>query len=325
MCEDKVVLKLDAFEKISSCPACKSNDVHDLGELDRRAYIEKTSIFIDVNGEYGLMKCERCGLVFRNYFTRPETERKLQSLWIDSSNRFRRWRSDKNSGSYRLKKIIDEFSREFLSSQRLKLVDLGIGEGDFLELFIADYDTYGFEKFPIKSVDYGSIVNSGIIFGDLEDEKSIPYAEEFHLVTALDIFEHLRFPEIAIKNIRSMLVDGGLLFIETGNIDCFAARATGLHRWWYVAILEHKIFWSPHTISAALESAGFRVIKVIKKAHKSGLHSRQKLVIKFLFHKAFPKFYVKTMKYLKGGYLQVPEFRMPWRDHFLVIAQKVEQ
>jgi len=156
-------------------------------------------------------------------------------------------------------------------------------------------------------------------------DRDIKYSEHFEIITAFDIFEHLRFPSTVIRNIHLMLVRGGFLFIETGNIDCFAARATGLHRWWYVAILEHKIFWSPHTISAALESAGFRVIKVIKKAHKSGLHSRQKLVIKFLFHKAFPKFYVKTMKYLKGGYLQVPEFRMPWRDHFLVIAQKVEQ
>ena len=324
MDSDIIYLRLDDFSEITACPLCSMRDHVHVGNLKKRTYVNGRLVIVDID-DFSLRKCRSCGLVFRNYVTRPETERKMQSLWFDESKKFHRWRSNRPSGNYRLRKIIDEFSRKIFPSERLRLLDVGVGEGDFIKIFEADYETYGLEKFPIDTVDYKSIVNSGMIFGDLEDSEGIAFTENFNIITALDIFEHLKLPKIAMKSIHSMLVKGGLLLIETGNIDCFVARSPGLHRWWYTAILEHKVFWSPNTISKALENERFRVIRIIRKAHKSGLVARQRLVVKFLFHKVSPKLYYNVLKSLNKNYQHEPELRIPWRDHFLVIAQKVEQ
>ncbi len=323
MCENKVVLKSNDFEKISFCPTCNSNNFIHLGELNRNVFINKKNVAINVDGNYGLTKCMRCGLVIRNYVTRPEAEKKIQSFWLDDSKKFRRWQSDRPSGHYRIKKLIDKSSQNIFPKEHLKLLDVGVGEGDFIKIFKNNYKTYGLEKFSIGNVNYKSIVNSGMIFGDLQDVHGLIFREKFEIITALDIFEHLRFPAIAMKNIYSMLTNSGLLFIETGNIDCLIARMLKPYKWWYTEILEHKIFWSPSTLPKAIENEGFKVLKIIKKAHKSRSILNIKPLIKFFLHKSSPTLYSNAMKYFKKYYLCEPQLRIPWQDHFLLIAQKL--
>ncbi len=314
---------LDDFDTISSCPLCLANDLEHIGNLKKKICVNRRLIIVDIDN-FSLNKCRGCGLVFRNYVTRQETERKIQSFWLDDLKKFRRWQSDRLSGYYRIKKLIDKFSQKIFLKEQLKLLDVGVGEGDFIKIFKNKYKTYGLEKLFINSVDYKSFVNSDMIFGDLQDVHGLTYNEKFEIITALDIFEHLRFPAIAMKNIYSMLTNGGLLFIETGNIDCLIAHMLKPYKWWYTEILEHKIFWSPSTLPKAIENEGFKVLKIIKKAHKSRSILNIKPLIKFVLHKASPTLYSNAMKYLKKDYLNEPQLRIPWRDHFLLIAQKLE-
>jgi 2-polyprenyl-3-methyl-5-hydroxy-6-metoxy-1,4-benzoquinol methylase len=314
---------IDDFDEISSCPLCLADDPEHIGNLKKKIFVNRRLIIVNIDN-FSLSKCKSCRLVYRNYVTRPETERKIQSFWLDDLKKFRRWRSGRTSGNYRIKRLIDEFSQKFFPKKRLKLLDVGVGEGDFIKIFKNNYKTYGLDKFSIDSVDYKSIVNSDMIFGDLQDVHGLTYNEKFEIITALDIFEHLRFPTVAMKNIYSMLTNGGLLFVETGNIDCLIAHMLKPYKWWYTEILEHKIFWSPSTLPKALENEGFKVLKIIKKIHKSRLILNQKPIIKFFLHKVSPTLYSQAMKYLKKDYLCEPQLRIPWRDHLLVIAQKLD-
>jgi len=316
-------LDIDDFEKISSCPLCSGTNFKYIGNLKNRIFINRRLIQIDVEN-FNLRRCKDCGLVYRNYVTLPETERKMQSFWLNDSGKFSHWHTRRLAGHYKIKKLIDELSRKVFSRDQLNLLDIGIGEGDFIKIFNKDYKTYGLEEYDIDSLDYSSLVNSDMIYGNLQNAFGLGYSENFEIITALDIFEHLRLPEVAIENIYSMLTKGGLLFIETGNIDCFIARTLKQNKWWYTEILEHKIFWTPTTLSKAIEKKGFKVLKVIKKLHKSRMILDQKPVIKFLLYKISPKLYVKLMRSINKDYLSEPQLRIPWRDHFFIIAQKPE-
>ena len=87
----------------------------------------------------------------------------------------------------------------------------------------------------------------------------------------MDIFEHLSKLDYTIKNLHSMLHPKGLLVIETGNISSLPSKLMGYYKWWYVSVLEHKIFWDVKTITSFLESNNFRLLLIKKKIHKGGI------------------------------------------------------
>ena len=316
-----LLLNSHYFHKVLSCPLCNSNQIDYIGSVNKHLNINDQLIKVDIDN-YGLMQCSFCSLVFRNYTTKPKTEEMLQGSWFDQGKKFNRWQATNISGYYRIKKFVDSYFKTHFPDQIGKLLDIGVGEGDFVSIFTKDYMTYGLEKYPIKGIDYKSVVNSKIIIDDLETINGIKSNEKFKVITVFDTFEHLKTPKTAIKNIFDILDNSGLLFLETGNIDCLIPRVLGRNKWWYVKILEHKIFWSINTLTNALKKEGFIILQVVPKAHKAGLFSTYKNFIKFIGYKICPQLYRTVLKIMNKNYKNKPRLRVPWADHFLLIAQK---
>lgn len=89
-----------------------------------------------------------------------------------------------------------------------------------------------------------------ILSSDELDEQQ----PRFDVITAIEVLEHTLDPIGELRRMRSLLRDGGLLFLTTGNAAPFAEK---LPRWSYVVPEIHVSFFEPKTLEFALTAAGF--------------------------------------------------------------------
>jgi 2-polyprenyl-3-methyl-5-hydroxy-6-metoxy-1,4-benzoquinol methylase len=78
-------------------------------------------------------------------------------------------------------------------------------------------------------------------------------------VVLLDVLEHFVNPLEALRRIRPLLDDEGLLTLSTINLDGLHARMRG-ERWpWFIR--PHLHYFTPATLDALLSKAGFRMVE----------------------------------------------------------------
>ena len=94
-------------------------------------------------------------------------------------------------------------------------------------------------------------------------ERGVPLIERdeltgrersFDVITAIEVIEHVVDPVAELRVMRSLLREGGLLFLTTGNAR---PHADDLASWSYVRPEIHVSFFEPGTLAKALERAGF--------------------------------------------------------------------
>jgi SAM-dependent methyltransferase len=76
----------------------------------------------------------------------------------------------------------------------------------------------------------------------------------FHVVTAIEVLEHLEDPLASLRRIRKLLKPGGLFFYTTGNA---APHRSRFLEWRYVYPEVHISFYEPRTLFQALTQTGF--------------------------------------------------------------------
>ncbi|MEA5471673.1 bifunctional glycosyltransferase/class I SAM-dependent methyltransferase [Spirulina sp. 06S082] len=148
------------------------------------------------------------------------------------------------------------------------ILDIGCGEGFFASLIsqnnnkvtgidlINDPDIKNkFQRFIQADLENG-----------LEDAVLQLKGEKFDKVLLLDILEHLRFPEILLRDCHSVLDKHGQLLVSVPNIANITIRLFLLiGRWNYTerGILDktHYRFYTRHTVRHLLENNGYKVVK----------------------------------------------------------------
>lgn len=81
-------------------------------------------------------------------------------------------------------------------------------------------------------------------------------AEEFDLITLMDVFEHLSDPYGSLRKLRLLLPVGGLLMLELPNQGSLDASILGSD----YLFAEHLYFYTPRSICAMLVHAGFTIV-----------------------------------------------------------------
>jgi SAM-dependent methyltransferase len=204
---------------------------------------------------YHVVRCTRCGLLYRNPGVRPE---RLGDLYSGRYGRFLTggYATDRER-RYRL--VMNAYAPLFEDGAGRRLLDFGCGAGQFLELA----HQRGFEGYGVdlsrdavaKARERPSGANAY-----LGAPTSVPEIASggFDLVTMWSVLAHLATPVEDLMSVRSLLTADGALLILTVNADSLLLKAHGAR--WGGFTPNHLKFYSPSTLPLLLRRAGFEAV-----------------------------------------------------------------
>lgn len=113
-----------------------------------------------------------------------------------------------------------------------------------------------------KAVPGASVVTADI-------EKPLPFGDEFDVVLAINVIEHLRDPAAGVRTIRDALVPGGLLVAHLPTINGPVSRL--IYRFAYAKDPTHIYRPSGEEVRRLLESNGFETVEWSFAPHRPWL------------------------------------------------------
>jgi SAM-dependent methyltransferase len=211
--------------ELAACPLCGSERI-------AAAFTEPP---------YAVMRCEQCGLGFVTPRLDPDA---LVGIYADDSYYLRTCRK-------RLDYALAHGPRAG------RALDVGCAAG----FCMAALRERGFDVFGVEvSEAIGSHAADHFGFGDavhFGTLDSVPHPDaSFDLITMWDVVEHVPDPRALLRKARALLKPGGLLVLETQDIDSRFARLLG-PRWHHYKHAEHIYHFTPATVEELLRSAGF--------------------------------------------------------------------
>jgi 2-polyprenyl-3-methyl-5-hydroxy-6-metoxy-1,4-benzoquinol methylase len=307
--------QIEFKESLQDCPVCGSKENIKLDQLKNTyAIINDVTISISNPKKHFLMECLNCKTIYKSHYPDFETESVLTDIWKKNSNtRYQ------NKPSRRLVKIAN-FLKSYAKNKNkiIKVLDIGVGEGSYLgllsdvaniELFIMDCDKNVLSRLETK-------LNAQLIHGDIGCQNDIvDFKETFDVITAFDLIEHIPSSNF-LKNIHFMLKPGGYFLAETGNKDNWFCKFFGFKNWYYLSILEHKVFWSKQSLFNALAPLNYKKISISKVIHKD---RRLDLLLKDFIKSVIWIIKIKLLR-INIDELRNPKF--PIRDQIFLKAKK---
>lgn len=209
---------------------------------------------------YRVVRCDDCGLVFLN--PQPSDEelgRIYGANYFLGSETEQGRRAAREIKQATAKGYLAEISR-YRGSAAGRMLEVGCGEGDFLELAEASgWDVTGIEYSAAACDCARSRLKKGEIFcGELQ-QLALP-AGQFDLCVISDVLEHVRSPLEFLREIHRVLKPGGTLFVATPSTDSWSARM--LRQKWMEFKAEHLTYFDRQTLQTALFKSGFREVIV---------------------------------------------------------------
>lgn len=215
------------------------------------------------SGGYKVLKCKNCGFAFVDPVPRLD---KIQDIY--SRDYYEPWMAEQREKRIRIwekrLKTLDGISKN-----KGRLLDVGCGEGLFLEIAKRDgWDVTGIEVSSFAVSHIREKHNIQVFQGEIIDiglpEKS------FDAVTMWHVLEHTTDPIMNLKEIRRVIKDDGIFILAVPNLNNYPSR------WVYRAVKGkrmhlfspedrelHPYHFTPKTIRLALEKTGFKVVRII--------------------------------------------------------------
>jgi SAM-dependent methyltransferase len=274
-------VKVDNSFRWSSCPLCHSSSVRKIDRADYGGNINFSSQEIDLSNHPEIWACDQCSSGFVQDIIPEATTVALYSM----SRAGERW-SSVPFEQLKTPEVVRAMSLVFKDKGRV--LDVGCNTGELLD-FARKFGcaTSGLEY---SDVSREVITNKGHKAYKSFDEIS----DEFEVITAFDLIEHLYDVPAFLNHCHSKLVTGGKLILLTGDIQSVSARAAGAH-WWYAQYPEHIVFpsrrffdglqnftlgeWLPTYASEGYNYPGYRIVlsllkRIMTMKKYTGLPSR---------------------------------------------------
>lgn len=237
-----------------TCPICDSK------EIDKFLKIEQIPVYCNllyetreeaVNAKRADMQlgfCKSCGHVY-NYKFNPDLMDYTQNY--ENSLHF----------SPRFQKYAEELAGDLVKRYDLynkDIVEIGCGDGDFLELLcrIGDNRGFGFDPSHVPDLDKTGGNKRITFIRDYYSDKYSHYKAD--LVCCRHVLEHIQQPRQFLDNVRSALKGntGTIVFFEVPNV-LYTLKDLGI----WDLIYEHCSYFSSATLRTVFKKAGFEVIR----------------------------------------------------------------
>lgn len=231
------------------CPLCGEDNAQPLWQKNDATYV----------------RCSACSLVYEN----PRlSEEELVEFYSKKSYFIKE--EDTCTSGYEnyftqcttglLEEYFDLVER-YANVRRGKLCDVGCGPGGLLKIA----RDRGWEATGVEisswAVLEGRKAGLDIYEGSLLDAR-FP-ADSFDAVSMFDVLEHLATPRQYVQEIHRILKPGGVLLIETPNVDGFFARYVYRQNADLVKPRAHICLYGPKSARLLLEPFGFSTVKVM--------------------------------------------------------------
>ncbi len=196
-----------------------------------------------------LVSCQSCGLVFSQ---KIPTEKELINFYEGYG------RNDYLSPLTikRYHEILDKFEKYRKNN---KLLDVGCGIGYFLEIARErGWEVHGTE-FTDRAIEICESKGIQMKKGKLNPEYFDK--ESFDIITSFEVLEHINNPLEEIKNFKTILRKGGLVYLTTPNFNSLL-RYRLKEAYNIITFPEHLSYYTPKTLSQLFKSNGFRKEKI---------------------------------------------------------------
>lgn len=210
-----------------------------------------------VAGEFTLVRCRHCGLVYLNprptpeeigAFYPPEYDPFLPAI-EDEPSRFRRL--DRRFRQFRQCREVMRYA-----NRPGQMVDVGCATGTFLEgMRQRGWQVQGVELTPWAASYARQRLGLDVFTGTLEAAGFS--ASSFDLVTMWDVLEHVYNPWQTLQEIRRILKPGGWFVFSIPDVDCVEARWFGPY-WVGWDIPRHLHLFSQDVIKRMLSENGLQ-------------------------------------------------------------------
>lgn len=143
-----------------------------------------------------------------------------------------------------------------------RLLDVGCGNGDFLvNARQAGWDVMGVEPDPSAAKvaqQRGLNVQAGMI--DVLDH----FSECFDAITLSHVIEHVHSPQEVLKAVHRLLKPGGVVYIDTPNIESTGSKRFGSN-WRGLEAPRHLVIFTPDSLHLLLAKCGFSDVEFKKR------------------------------------------------------------
>ena len=230
----------------------------------------------DDGGESFIYRCDACGLMFARPVLIPKlTERQMDS--VDDAELFNSPVMRALHEHLNIKREIAAV-KKIVGTQRFSLLDIGCGTGWTTNIWQrAGAEVTGLEPSRVR----GDLARKRYGFRVIPSYvEELEGSERFEVVTMRHVIEHFENPCAVLTKVGSHLKDDGLLVVIVPNINCigrylFDAKWSWILPW-------HGIFFSPASLAALLDRAGFEVL--------TGYQTPSPLWYPESFFRRFPRF-----------------------------------
>ncbi|MEN2998274.1 MAG: class I SAM-dependent methyltransferase [Brevinematia bacterium] len=211
--------------------------------------------------EFDVFICNSCGVLFRYPFpTKDEIKSYYTEGYYSGQNGYSYLDERKIKGSHlvwdrRIDKLISIYTRENLRSP-INILDVGCSFGGFLERArMKGLQPYGIE-ISEYSANYARSRGIEVFVGDVGEVEL--GSERFDIITMIEVVEHLEDPLSVMKKIYNSNTKGGVLLIQTANINGLQSKLWGRRYHYYLP--GHLHYFSNTTLKNLLRGLGYRKI-----------------------------------------------------------------
>lgn len=281
----------EGLERLGRCPVCGTSE----RELLHEAL--KDEVFFCAPGCWTMWRCTSCysgyldprptvatiGQAYGNYYTHQAASGRTDSSSLRLLRRIRRSLSNgylnaRYGTNYRPASRLGPGLAKMLPRQRERLdvqfrwlpkpvagqcvLDVGCGNGGFLfKAREAGWQVMGVDPDP-DAVATARQKGLEIRLGSIEAFSS--EAGLFDAITLSHVIEHVHDPKSVLVDAYRLLKPGGVLYLDTPNIDSHGSRIFGRH-WRGIETPRHLVLFSLNGLQQLLQRCGFGIIELQRR------------------------------------------------------------
>jgi 2-polyprenyl-3-methyl-5-hydroxy-6-metoxy-1,4-benzoquinol methylase len=224
-------------------------------------------------------KCSNCDLI--RIHPQP-TDEELDAIY--QNGYYEAWGGSENAFRIMKRKTFSSIlGRLPKKKEKGRLLDIGAATGILMKLAQErGYEVYGVEpslegvKIIKEKFGANHIFNA---YFDQIDFSAKGISEAFNVITMIDLFEHVREPNEALQQARSLLKVNGMISLCLPDTSALSAKI--FKKNWNLYIPEHLFSFSHRNIVQLLEKNGFDILKFVTQPKYMTLDYMQGYLLRY--------------------------------------------